>query len=640
MPNVKVGNEVVKFPDSMTESQIINAIRDLEISQMPMGIPTAATVEPAIAMAGGLAGQVAGGLSGLTRAGGGYLFSDESGEEAMKAGADVSQSVSEAVSRPFAPKTQFGARGMDVVSKPLEAVGGAIEQVSQYLGDKTFAGEMGGAFGESLKGSPAAATAAYMAPEIVLSILPSTLIRRIAPSGKYLDASGNPTPELLQGLRSIGLSWQDLTDVAKKQIPQTPQRSLVAGTQLTERSLDPARAAQISSGGSEASLAPLMAAGSKTTKDPLAQSAILQWDDKGLIQAVKTASSETRGEMLKMLDLRSRIDNNKRLAQTTRPSDIAGDAAVKRVSYLRGIANSARVELDKIAKEKLAGQQIDVQPVVETLNSALNDLKVRVVQGDNGLPTPVFEESLISANPSSKKVIKTLFKLMAEGGAPDALRLHDLKRQLDELIDFKKSQQGGLTGSGKSVLKTVRASINDQLRLANPDYAKTNDTLSEILTVFDDFDSVSGRRTDIFGSDAASKLGQEFRKLFSNYGVRTDLMNSISGLDNAAAKYGAQFRDSIMDLSMFANALDDRFGPVAGTSFRGEIAAANKQAANEALRSNWKDKVIDKAMEAYQSARGVSDDRAYGVMEELLKRQGAYSPEPPLRPKKDVIVRD
>lgn len=608
---------------------------------MPKGIPSAATVEPAIAMAGGLAGQVMGGLSGLGRAGGGYLFSDESGEEAMLAGADVSRSVSEAVSRPFAPKTQFGARGMDVVSKPLEAIGGAVEQVSQYLGDKTFAGEMGGVLGESLKGSPAAATAAYMAPEIVLSILPSTLIRRIAPSGKYLDASGNPTPELLQGLRSIGLSWQDLTDVAKKQIPQTPQRSLVTGTQLTERSLDPVRAAQISSGGSEASLAPLMAAGNKTTRDPLAENAILQWDDKGLIQAVKTASSETRGEMLKMLDLRWRMDNNKKISQTERPTDIAGDAAVRRVSYLRGIANSARADLNKIAKEKLPGQQIDVQPVVEALNAALRDLDVRVIQDKNGIPAPVFAESKISANPSSKKIIKTLFKLMAEGGAPDALRLHSLKGQLDELIDFKKSQPGGLTKSGRDVLKTVRATINEQLRLANPDYAKTNDTLSEILTVFDDLDSSSGRKTEIFGADAASQLGQEFRKLFSNYGIRTNMRNAISNLDNVAAKYGAMFKDDIMDLSMFADALDKKFGASASTSLEAALDSANKLSeVREMARGGIKDKIIDKALEAYQSARGVSDEKSYGVMEELLRRQGAYSPEPPLRPKTDVIVRD
>lgn len=602
-------------------------LRDLEISQMPKGIPTAATVEPAIAMAGGLAGQVIGGLSGLGRAGGGYLFSDESGEEAMMAGADVSQSVSEAVSRPFAPKTQFGARGMDVVSKPLEAIGGAIEQVSQYLGDKTFAGEMGGAFGERLKGSPAAATAAYMAPEIVLSILPSTLIRRIAPSGKYLDASGNPTPELLQGLRSIGLSWDDLSSAARQQIPESPRRSLVTGTSLAERSLDPVRAAQIQAGGSEGALAPLMAANGRTLPDPLAQEAIKQWDDKGLIQAVKTATPETRQAMLDMLDMRSRISENKRLAQTSRPTDIVGQAATNRIQYLRDLANESRRELNNIADTQLAGKPMDTQPVLSAFRDALNDLDVGLVRGEDGIPKPVFEGSMISQNKSSQRIINSLFNLLKEGGAPDALRFHKLKRQLDELIDYRKSMQGGLTSSGRTVLKDVRRSLNDSLRLVNDDYARVNDVMSDVLTVFDDLDSVSGSRTNIFEAAAGQKLGQEFRKLFSNYGVRSDMVGALESLDKAASKYGGKFNDSVMDLAMFANALDTRFGPVAETSFRGEILSASKKsqaedAARRAAEQGLTRTVMDKVMGAYQEARGVNDEKAYGIMEQLLRRNG------------------
>ena len=344
-----------------------------------------------------------------------------------------------------------------------------------------------------------------------------------------------------------------------------------------------------------------------------------------MVQAVKTVTPQTREAMLEMLDLRGRITENKRLAQTQRPTDIVGQSATTRVLYLRDLANEARKDLNNIAETQLAGKPMETQPVLAAVTDALEQLDVGLVRGDDGLPKPVFEGSMISQNKSSQRVINSLFNLLKEGGAPDALRFHKLKRQLDELIDYRKSMQGGLTDSGRNVLKGVRKSLNDSLRSVNDDYARVNDILSDVLTVFDDLDSVSGRRTNIFDSDASQKLGQEFRKLFSNYGVRTDMVNALESLDKTAAKYGANFNDSVMDLAMFANALDNRFGPVAETSFRGEIAAASKraqaeEAARRAAEQGLTRTVMDKVMGAYQSARGVSDDAAYASMEQLLKR--------------------
>jgi hypothetical protein len=110
----------------------------------------------------------------------------------------------------------------------------------------------------------------------------------------------------------------------------------------------------------------------------------------------------------------------------------------------------------------------------------------------------------------------------------------------------------------------------------------------------------------------------------SNYGVRTDLLNAIQQLDSMAAKYGGKFNDDMLDLAMFANALDTRFEPVASTSFRGEIVASQKQAAREqamrtAARGDVPEMLAGKLMESYQKLRGINDEQAYKVMEELLR---------------------
>jgi hypothetical protein len=120
----------------------------------------------------------------------------------------------------------------------------------------------------------------------------------------------------------MGLNFEDLASAARMRIPQqATERSTVLGVPKPKESLEPMLAAQAREG-SEGSLAPIMARGERTIKDPLATETIRQWDDKGLVQAVKTASPQTRAEMLKMLDIRRRIEDNKRLAQTTRPTEI------------------------------------------------------------------------------------------------------------------------------------------------------------------------------------------------------------------------------------------------------------------------------------------------------------------------------
>lgn len=616
MPNVQVGQKVIQFPDSASQEEILAAIQDYEASQMPRGVLPQATIEPAIAMAGSAVGEVAGGLSGLARTGYG-LVTGEGGQEALRQGAEAVESVSGAMQRATSPRTQYGQMGMRAVGSALEPIATGIEKVSTGLGDVAL----------DVSGSPAAAAAAYTAPAAVLEALGVGALRKLIPNTTFLDAAGNPTPELLSALRGMGLSWKDLEASAKAKIPQQAGATRTTGLPVPEsKALDPVKAEQIRAGGSEASLAPLMLnRAGRATDDPLARQAIKQWDDEGLVQAVKTATPETKSAMLEMLDLRQRIQGNKRLSQTQRPSDIAGQSAVRRVEYLRDVAAENRKRLNEIAEKNLAGKAMDAAPVLETLQDSLKSLDIGVVPSDSGLPKPVFEGSMVSKNRSAQRVISDLFGLLSEGGAPDALRFHKLKRQLDEMIDYKKSMQGGLTKSGQTVLKDLRRSLNDELRRVDGEYGQVNDVLSDVLTVFDDLDSVSGRRTDIFDPDAPQKLGQEFRKLFSNYGVRSDLMSAVNSLEQVAAKYGGEFSDSTMDLAMFANALDTRFGPVAETSFKGEIASAMKGAqADDALRRSAEQgltrTVMEKAFDAYQGARGVNTERAYGVMEALLRR--------------------
>lgn len=617
MPNVQIGDKVVAFPDTMSMDEISEAIRNLSFSSMEEGGIAEYINAPLIALGGGLLGEVAGGISGLARTGYG-LATGEGFEGAMRSGAETVEDVSGAIQKYAAPSTQRGTRAMEAVSSALSPVAEAFESVSRGAGDIAF----------GATGSPGAAAAAYTLPTAIAELLPIGILKRVRPREQLITPDGNPTPALRTALEDMGFTWEGLTPEAKSAIPPVAGQTAVTGApSVTPRLLEQARVEQARTGGSEKALAAYELSNNKLIGDKPAQEAIKQWGDEGLIQLVKTATPATKNKMLEMLRLRQRITGDARVQQTQRPTDVAGKAAVMRISHLRNVAKKANEGLNQIARTQLAGKPMNPAPVLQELRAALEELNVGFKPGKGGIPEPVFVGSDISANRSAQSVIKTAFRLLSEGGAPDALRFHRLKRQLDELIDFKKATPGGLTGSGKNVLKKLRRALNNELRGVNTKYGDMNDVLSDVLSVFDELDSVSGKRTNIFDTDSYSALGQEFRKLATNYGVRSDMIDAIRLLEKTTAKYGGKFNDSIMDLSTFATALDSRFGPVAKGSMAGIMDEQAKiaAAAGAMMRGAAGGKgqaALNLMMDRYRKMKGIKDEAAYKAMEELLIRGG------------------
>lgn len=581
-------------------------------------------VEVAGSLISSLPAQIAGGLSSLAT-GGAELLGGGSGEDALRAGVAAQERVQDAMT--YTPRTAAGQRQMQGLATLLDPLAQGLETVQTSIGDATTerALQQGDSIGmAATRGGTAAAL-----PSILLEIGPFALLRKAMPTMRFVDADGNPTQELRNELTARGLDYDDLVEEAIAALPDEARRTVYGGAD-PETSLRPVMAAQAKQGG-EKRFAGQMQEDTgegvplaRLVADPVAQRAIKQWDDPGLVQAIKTATPETRASMLQMLNLRRRIENNKRVAQTERPADFAGSAAIQRVNHLRTVANDARTELNKIAQKELRGVAIDTGPIEDAFRTSLEDLGVAFSLVD-GVPKLNFDESIITANPASKAAITNLTKILAQGGQPDAFRFHTAKRQLDDLIDYNKKSSSGLSGEGLKVLKGIRAQLNESIRNTpgvGARYAEVNDTLSEILTVFDELDSIGGTRASIFDLDASQKYGQQFRKLFSNYGVRSDMVSALQNLDDLAAKYDGNFKTSVMDLAMFDSALNRRFGAVAETSFQGSIEAASRATAmaNEA-RKGIGERVLDAGARAYDAVSGVNNERAYATMDELLRRQ-------------------
>lgn len=607
-----------EVPEGTTPEQAQSMIMaSLQTPQAPTGGSYEAIGEPAMTM---ISGALAQPLSGLYGMGAAVIPGGQTGAEAV-------ETAQEALT--YQPRTQAGQSALQSVGGALEPVATAFESTERFLGDTAF----------ELTGSPEIAAAAATSPTLLLELLGVGALRKMTASTRLLDDAGRPTKALRKALEQQGLDFDSLTPQAKALIPQQAEKGLIVSSDAS-RPAQKALVEQIKRGGRENALAGLKVVSNEAVPDRAAIEAMRQGYSPGFVQAVKTASPATRKEMDKMLTTMRRIKKNERLALETRPSNMAGDVLTERLMFIRDQANRARIELDDIANKSLRGVDIDVTPVLSQLERSLGDLDIRLVDTPSGVPRPVFEGSLISADRTSQRIIKDAIRLMSEGGAPDALRFHKLKRQLDALIDFNKKSSRGLTDAGKGVLKDIRRSLNQSVRQANPDYARVNDILSRSLDTIDSLDSSVGT-IDIFGKNANKALGTRLRALMSNQQSRIPIENALdeinatvnafitpgtnivpyTGKSASKAIKAPDMSIDLKDLVMFADGLDDRFGSVARTSLGGELQKATTQGMQQGAKATMVQQGAEAVGKGAEKLRGINDFNAFEAMLELLKNQ-------------------
>jgi len=616
----------IEAPEGATDDQVIAFVKSQwesgafkqapETKDFSSGL--AGLGEAALTMGTGAASSVAGGIAGLAASP--FVGTDKA--------ADIVRGMQQDFT--YQPRTESGQAILGGVSRPFEA----IESGQRYLGDKTL----------EATGSPALATAAYAAPDVISTLLGLKGIRKIQGDIKLKNPDGTPTRELLDALNEKGIIYDSLDPNVKNKIPAVIPRDIVGGSKAAKQSASQdVLAGELGANGRQRGLAPYQLSNGKVTSDTLANEAIRQGFDEGIVQMIKTTTPDTRKNMATMLNYMERATGDRSL--NIRPTDIVGTSVAKRLEFIADKASVARNELNLIAKNNLAGKQIDIQPIVDRYYSALDDLGVTAVVKEGDIkPTLDFNGSIIQADPTSQRMLRQLTDLMASG-KPDALRFHNLKRQLDALIDYQKSSKSGIPESGRRVLKGIRATLNDGLRKVDADYARVNDTMSRALSLFDQLDSATASKINVADTLADSRaMGQEMRKLFSNYQTRVSLDNALREIDSvvnefsrpktkdivpyspeaAAGRSVPKFKDNIYDMAQFANELDRQFGAIARTSLQGTMESAVGRAiggaATQGTNATMAQMAADAAKRKIDELRNINPYEGYRSMEELLKR--------------------
>ena len=143
-----------------------------------------------------------------------------------------------------------------------------------------------------------------------------------------------------------------------------------------------------------------------------------------------------------------------------------------------------------------------------------------------------------------------------------------------------------------------------------------------------------GKKIDLTGVNAKKALGTKLRTLMGNGQNRVNLLDSIKEIDDIAKKHGgfgkklldapadvaAKLKEDLMTQVLFVDELDRVFGPVARTSFQGQIDQALKQGVNAATTKQGAiDLALTGAGKLAEKAQGINEANAFKSIKELLK---------------------
>lgn len=372
---------------------------------------------------------------------------------------------------------------------------------------------------------------------------------------------------------------------------------------------------------SDVKLVNYMQQGSKVVKDKAAEEAIRQGYDKGVIQAVKVSSNKDKVLMQKMVDVLEKGKQNSRYGAVNRPSDIVGDSLARRVKFIEGVNRKAGQEV-KRAANGLRGQKVDFNPAVDNF---LADLAETGVKFDPVARSVSFKGSDFQGIPGAENSIKRLLARMIGNHSPDAFEVHQLKKFLDENINFGK-QTEGMSGKVERLMSNLRTNIDAALDQKFKAYDVANTKFSETKAALDDFQKSVGKSIDFQSENLDKMLGTSARRFLSNVQARGGLLDSLQEIEQVAAKNGAKFDDDVITQALFADELNSVFGSSARTSLQGETAKAGKQGLKAAASGgSIREAAVDAIAEKIDGFRGIDEESAIKAIREVLKRQSKSS---------------
>lgn len=623
----------------------VNLLSELKQSQTGGAIDTSATTKALDLISGGaqVAGAAVSGLGekaieGLSSLGG-LVIGNTLDESIANA-----KALTEAI--PDLKVGEAGERLVQDISKQFQEAPEVIRNILGFAGESIS--ELGPRLAESAfqatEGLPAEARGAIAAgvqvlPEALEAATGLAAGKQVATGvaqavGDVAEVSG----DVARAIPETGLALFKVQSPTKQKIAQLIQQG--------STDIETARF-KLAAPGKKAPIEPtklqkfLNIGGPRVKKDPVAIESIKQGFDEGVIAAIKGATPADKAKMLQMVNIMERGKKNARFAVTNRPSDVAGDSLMDRFRIVKTANRAAGKQLDKVA-QTLKGKRVDIEAPVQNFSDTLDELGVRLVDDGKGGLKPDFELSQLS--PGDRGPLKEVIRQMnirGVGGSIDAFNVHKMKRIIDNNVTFGKTKTG-ISGDAERALKSFRTGLDDALDSTFPAYDRVNVGFAETINAIDALQDVAGKKLNLTGPGADKATGTLLRRLMSNAQSRVALLDAVREVEQAANKFGGKFgaeipgkkliegpprkfTDDLLMQVLFADELDSVFGPVARTSFQGQI----KQGVSDigGIAAEAKISPLTAATKGAASlvdiSRGINQEGKFKAIKELLKEQAA-----------------
>jgi len=328
--------------------------------------------------------------------------------------------------------------------------------------------------------------------------------------------------------------------------------------------------------------------------------------------------------MARMLGNADSILKNKSNFNEKRPLNIVGDSVGTRLIDLRKIANEDRVKLEQIKTRELGDLRINTDPISTAFNDSLAQYGINIARNEEGGLDFDYAGSELFKDRQGQRLVEEVTDILDNYDMTNlnGAQAHLIKKQIDSLLNYEKIDMGGVSDIGERVAKAVRLAVNDSIREVSPDYAAVNDRLTSVLDVFNEVQRSAGKRINLFDPETnARQLGQEMRRVLTNYKTGPELERAIKNLQATANKFDLELGDNLSDLVEFANFLETRFKVAPSGSMKGIMQdTLGTQAAESAVSGDFWGPLQAAGKYAWEKSRGINDDEAIKSLYELIRK--------------------
>jgi len=430
-------------------------------------------------------------------------------------------------------------------------------------------------------------------------------------AGKLADTAAT-RKMVREGVESPDTAGLTLKDPSQRQVIETVETGDIVEDALVNIPTRPQGFSEVAS-----ELSPLKPS---VVKSPSAERALFQKVAPSTITNIRESNPATRKKLeqitkIHWANLNKTID--------TDPFSVVGDEFNKRINKVLEEHDKALTLQSKGRKqlEKVSGPELDgtMDSIANNLAEGLESKLISIDDTGNLDFSKVGTASPLK-KPGNRKALNNVFSQLKNARTADDL--HVLRKDVDKMLKFEKGGiSGGVDEDTDSILKGLRSSIRESLNALSDDYSSANATLSKNLDAIQSLESVMPRLKKMDLSDknqvksAKQYMGQQLRKLDSNYANQAELEGIVSTFDDLAKDYGGNYPVDIKRLSRHLGEIKLRLGEGKASGFQDKIEAANRRASDS---QGFKGKALDKIMGALDPVKGISDESAYKAILENI----------------------